>query len=118
MSRSNVVFLDDKTLNAIVARHEKVQNALTRVGRKVHHRAEDNLAEAKAAARAAGYDTHGGAHVGLERDATDRLVYLDDSSDLLAAMSIEYGRKEGKGPEPFRRGTKPTRILRDAAGIA
>ena len=114
---STVVFLDDKILNKIISRHEKVQDRLTRVGTAVTRRAEANLAEAKAKARAMGYDTHGGAHVGMDRDATDRLVYLDDNSDLLAAMSIEYGRKAGKGPEPFRRGTNPTRILRDAAGI-
>lgn len=117
MSRSSIVFLDDKSLNRIVARHADVQNRLDRTANKVHRRAEENLAERKAAARAAGYDTHGGAHIGVGRGKVDREVYLDDQGDLLAAMSIEYGRKAGKGPVPFRYGTKATRILRDAAGV-
>lgn len=117
MSRSSIVFLADKELNRIVSRHAKVQDKLDRTANKVHRRAEENLAQAKAAARAKGYDTHGGAHVGVGTGKVDRSVYLDDNGDLLAAMSIEYGRKPGKGPAPFNQGTKPTRILRDAAGI-
>lgn len=88
-----------------IAHQQDVQDDLDRRGVTMGAKAEWLL-------NAHRHDGH--ARIEVEVGDIDRHIILDDSRGLLAAMSIEFGRKGGDDGRGAMRGTY---ILHDATGL-
>lgn len=99
-----------KKITKVIAQHEEVQRAL-----------DERMAFY--AAKAEGILLHhrhsGDSRITTEKGKVDRYVVLDDTRGLLAALSIEYGRKAQKDHEGnvIARATRPVWALHDAFNL-
>lgn len=99
-----------KKITKVIAQHEEVQRTL-----------DERMAFY--AAKAEGILLHhrhsGDSQITTERGKIDRYVVLDDTRGLLAALSIEYGRKEKKDHDGnvIQTASQPVWALHDAFNL-